>query len=1074
MIITQLALKASFVSLLRNSVYVRADNILVLFLSLILIGSGRTPLYAQLTSGSLTGTVYDSSGASVVSCTIIATSTETGAVRTVQTNSLGYYNIASLPPHLYKLTATATGFQTETSQVTVSLGQIANFDFHLAVGNTNQNIFVDASTVNLQLEKDSHELGNQLSGQTIENLPANGRNVFQALTAATNVSPYQGTVDNISYFNLGANSLTIGGSTFGTTTYLQDGVSNFNMLAKTANLQPSIESVQEVSLIQNGASARFDEPSVVNVITKDGSNRFHGRAYDYLKNASLDAIGYFAVPKPPLHYNQFGGNVGGPIVRNKLFFFFDYSGLRYSLGQTVFANVPTDAEKQGDFSQDPFTIYDPSTYNPQTGAISGFAQNKIPKTSISNFAKLYLQYYPSPTGSAIANTNYQKTAKTVTSYDAYQGRIDYTISARDNIYGAYATTNPVSISPNFTNSSIFNNASIQSATNAYVQESHTFVNNLLNISRFGYNHSNISIGPEGAGSQNFLLPYKIQNLDPDPSQWMPPVVAFSTHTGTGNPNNPNGAVQDLYEFADELNWTVGRHNMYVGGELDKINLSRFSADWPNGSFSFTGQYTSSHAASNLTGSDIADLLLGYPTAATGGTGVSTGKFHQWNVQPYFQDDWKINKILVVNLGMRYDYYSSPASDHSSVYDVLTNTTHNGTYHQNYLNLAPRIGFAYSIDSATVIHGGYGIYYTPFEYQELTFLLVHTPNFILQSNTYGLNQPTPVTSTFLANPIGSSQAPFTTALEMPTPYVQQWNLALQRSLGSNWIATLAYLGNKLTHQQLRHNPNQADVPSGPSDLSSINARRPYSYIGDVYEAADIGYANYNGLEVDLERGFTNGLSVLTNYVWSKALDISSAGNNVPEDGRNISRDYGLADFNSAQVFKLSSVYELPVGDGKRFLGGRNWFDKAIIGGWKVSEILTVQSGLPFSVSATDLSSTGAYHAQRANQICNGNHPANQSINKWFNTACYVQPAAGQLGNERKNNIIGPRTANIDVSFFKDFPFMNEKSVQFRSDFFDVFNHPLLGLPSASVSAPTYGQITSIGGARIIQLSLKLSF
>ncbi len=1063
----------SWLLILIRRVHAHSSKTLLLNLIAILWWLLCGPIYAQVTSGSLTGTVYDSSDAAVVSCTVTATSVATGTVRTVQTNALGYYNIPSLQPDLYTVIATVAGFQTESSQITVSLGQISSFDFHLKVGSNTQIVSVEASSSALQLERESHQIGNLLSGQTIENLPANGRGVFQALTAATNVGSFSG--GNVGYYNLGANSLTIGGTTYGTTTYLQDGVSNFNLLAKTANLQPSIESVQEVSLIQNGASARFDEPSVVNVITKGGTNGFHGRAYDYLRNDSLDAVGYFNVPKPPLSYNQFGANIGGPIIKNKLFFFFDYAGLRYDLGQTLFANVPTAAERGGDFSQDAFTIYDPATYNLQTGAIAAFPGNKIPANRISNFATLFLPYYPLPTASAISHTNFQKNATNTTTYNSYLGRLDYSVRPNDTIYGAYETTDPITVAPNFTTSSIFNSESLQAARNAYVQETHIFTPSLLNIARFGYNYSDISVTLQGAGKQNYIAPYGLQNLHPEPSQYMPPVVTLASHSGEGQPNFPNGGVQDLYQYADELDWTVGRHYIYIGGELDRLILSRFSADWPNGSYTFTGQYTSNHNSRKLAGgNDIADLLLGYPTSATGGSGVSTGEFSQWNVSPYIQDDWRVTSKLVLNLGVRYDFYGSPASARSSVYQVSTNTTHDGTYHQNYLNLAPRIGFAYSSGNSTVVHGGYGIYYTPFDYQELTFLLVHAPNFILQSNTYPLGAPTPVTNTFLANPTSSSQAPFTTSLLMPTPYVQQWNLSLQRSIGSNWVATLSYLGNKFTHQQLRHNPNQARVPSSPSDKSSIQSRRPYSYIGDVYEAADIGYANYNGLEAELERRFAAGLSILTSYVWSKALDIQSAGNASPEDGRNIALDYGPADFNSAQIFKLSSVYELPVGTGKSFLASDKWFSRTLIGGWRVSNLLTVSSGLPFSVSATDLSGTGAYHAQRANQLCNGNHPAHQSIAHWFNTACYVQPGVGELGNEGKNNIVGPRTTNIDISLFKNFAFMKDKSVQFRSDFFDAFNHPLLGTPSASVTAPTYGQITSIAGARAIQLSVKLTY
>lgn len=424
---------------------------------------------------------------------------------------------------------------------------------------------------------------------------------------------------------------------------------------------------------------------------------------------------------------------------------------------------------------------------------------------------------------------------------------------------------------------------------------------------------------------------------------------------------------------------------------------------------------------------------------------------------------------MLNLGLRYDYYSSPTAANSSVYDVYSNTTHLGSYRQNYLNLAPRLGFAYTINETTVLHGGYGIYYTPFQYQMLTFLLVHPPNFLLQNITYALNNPVYAANSFSANPTGSSMAPFTLALHMPTPYVQEWNLSVQRSIGAHWVATLSYLGNKFTHQQIRHNPNQA------IDLGYNVSTRPYSYVGDVYEGADIGYANYNAGQLDLVRQFANGLSVQTSYVWSKALDVQSSGAIPPTNGRNISLDYGLSDYNPEQTFKISGVYQLPFGPGRQYLASNNWVNRQIIGGWQFSGILTVFSGLPFSTSAPDLSGSGTYHAMRANEVCNGNSRAPHTFAQWFNTACYVSPLAGQLGNEHKNNLIGPRNTNFNVSLMKQFPLWKERTLQFRSDFFDALNHPLPQAPSASIAnAGTFGHVTTVLGARSIQFSLKLAF
>jgi hypothetical protein len=385
-----------------------------------------------------------------------------------------------------------------------------------------------------------------------------------------------------------------------------------------------------------------------------------------------------------------------------------------------------------------------------------------------------------------------------------------------------------------------------------------------------------------------------------------------------------------------------------------------------------------------------------------------------------------------------------------------------------------VGFAFALDSNTVLHGGYGIYYSPFQYNQLQFLMINEPNFYLQLNTYSLASPTPVTSTFSANPTLSAEAPFTIQRDLKTPYVQQWNLAVEHRLSKNWVATIAYLGNKSDHLQIRQNPNQASLPTNPSNPTSIQSRRPFPWVGDVYQIASIGYGNYNALEASIERHFTSGFSLSSNFVWSRSLDALNNGAANPQYGPDVQAEYGLSDFNAGKVFKISGIYELPVGRGRAFLDKSNALTEGVLGGWEASGLLTSQSGLPFNATATDLSNTGGDHAQRANQLCNGNRPQDQSIQHWFNTACYVQTGVGQFGSEERDNILGPSQTNLDLSLFKSIALREGTSLQLRADLFSALNHPLLGVPTASVTSSTYGQITSIAGARVIQFSLKFLF
>lgn len=1030
--------------------------------------------FAQTTTGSIVGTAYDSTGAVIPNCQITATNLSNHEVRDVTSNQAGYYVVPSLPPGPYQLTAKAPGFAQTSTQITVMLGNAANFDFHLQTGSVTQNIQVSALSSALQLNTSSHQVDAQLATHSLENMPANGRDVFQVLLSLPNVSPFQNTPGPVSNFKTTTNSLAIGGSATGMTSFLQDGVTNIAMLTKTANFQPPIEATQEVSILENGASAQYDEPSVVNVITKTGSNGIHGRLYDYLQNDIFNAIGYFKRPQPPLRYNQFGANMGGPIVKNKVFFFFDYAGLRNSTGTTLYADVPTAAERQGDFSQDSFTIYDPATYNPQTGGISAFPSNKIPVGQISTFANQYMKYFPLPTGSSVKGQNFQENVTNTSTYDSFLAKADYNLDRNDTLHGAFETTNPAIFIPRFSTSADFNYINDQTAKNAYLQETHIFSTTLVNVAKMGYNESNIFY--RDVGNKDYVSLFGLANLHPLPSQYQPPAVSFTAHSGLGDPGSPQGALQRLFEFSDDVDITHGNHYIYTGIVLDKLDFNGNWGIWNNGQYTFNGQFTSNHASHPSGGSDLADMLLGFPSAAEGGTGVTIANFQQWNVLPYIQDDWKIARNLTLNLGLRYDYYGAPAdaSGHSNVYDVATNSNHPGTFHQEYLTFAPRFGFAYALSHGMALHGGYGIYYSPFQYNQLQFMMINEPNFFLQLNTYPIASPTPVTETFLAHPSLSAEAPFTIQLHMKTPYVQQWNLAIQKSIGSQWIATISYIGNRATHLEIRRNPNQATPPSNPSNPGTIQSRRPYSWVGDVYEIASVAYGNYNGLMGELERSFANGITFSTNYVWSKALDSLSNGAEQPQYGPDVQAEYGLSDFNAAQVFKASGIYQLPFGPGRQFLNHKNWFSTQTVGGWQAGGILTVQSGLPFNASASDLSDTGAYHSQRANQICNGNKPQSQSFNHWFNTACYVQPGVGQLGNERRDNLIGPRTTNLDMSFSKAFAIPESTSLQFRADLFDSLNHPLPGVPVSAVTSPSYGEITNIPGARIVQFSLKFVY
>ncbi len=1035
--------------------------------------------WGQATTGSIDGIVTDSSGAVLTNASVTVTNEDTGAIRSAVADNSGLYMFQHLQPGRYKVAISASGFTQLETELVVVINQASRWDATLKPGSADSTVIVTDTAALIDTE--SHQLAATIGMERIENMPA--RSVFASIAYDTNVSSFPGVGTNnyndIAYFGQQNNALVIGGSAYGTTGFLQDGVSNFNYLTKTANYEPSVEATQEVSLIRNGASARFDSPNIVDVQTKSGTNSFHGRLYDFLRNDAMNAIGEIKQDKPPVRYNQFGGNVGGPILRNRLFFFFDYAGQRDHSSELGTALVPTAAERSGDFSALSTPIYDPATYDPATGAISPFANNKIPSERIVDFAKAFLTYFPAPTPTSVAGENFQKTLKTSNNYDSYLIRVDYTLGKKDTIYGAFMRTNPTTTGETFSTDPLFDSQALNYSTNAYIEETHVFSPQLVNLFRVGYNRGKIYVTLAGVGSENFAEKFGLTALADTPlGQSFPPTVSFTGgYDGLGNPTLPQGALQNLYQYSDELTFTHGRHTIYAGAELDRLQFNGNWVIYNNGGFSFNGQYTSDHTTEQNGGNPIADLLLGYPYNAYAGIGSTLSAFREYNFMPYVQDDWRLSRRLTLNLGIRYDYYESPSDkgNHSNVYDITTNTNHPGTYRQTYDNVAPRVGFAYGVSPNTSIHGGYGIYYTIPQYNELQFLMANTPNLTVESNTFTAAQAVPVADTISATPSSSVQAPFTSALHMATGYVQERNLSIQHSFRQNLIAEVSYLGSSASHMMRRINPNQAYLPTDPSNPASLSDRRPYAWVGDVLEIANIAKANYNGLEGSVRGTYGKGRSFFASYIYSKALDNASSEAETPENVHDLKSEYGLATFNQKYVFKAGGQTPLPiVGRSGTLIQTGSKLANEAFGGWDLSGALQVIAGMPFNTSASDLSNTGGYHAVRSNSTCNGNQVSHRSLNSWFDTSCYTQPEVYQFGTETRDDLIGPRNTQIDLALFKTFPLSETRSVIFRADTFGALNHPLPSLPNANITATNAGTITEFSGARVLEVSLKFAF
>ncbi len=1038
-------------------------------------------LNAQFNLGTLKGTVADPNGAAVARCQVSVTSNTDGSVRQAATDDTGSYTVPSLQAGPYTVSAQAPGFSQARSQVVIAVDKTVTADLQLSLGNISQKVEVNETASPVEVEKDTHEISTVISTKDFQNLPSNGRNFLNIASVGTGAQSagdaFVAAGGPAANFGSVSHEIILAGQFVGSTTFLQDGVVNVNLLTQTANIVPSMESIQETNVESTGMSARFATPGVVNVITKRGSNTFHGTVYDYLENDFLNARNFFAATRPTLRYNQFGGNLGAPILRDKLFAFFDYAGQRQTNYVVSRSRVPTLLERQGNFQGSASNIYDPATYNAATGAISPFPGNTIPSNRFSSFGTRYLSYFPQPNIPLANGINYITNLGNTTNYDQYLGRMDYNISSKDTLSGTVQTSDSPVLQPSIVNG-LFGIQYQMSGKNAFLQEVHIFSPRLLNIARIGYNRSVLFLSQQGIGAQDYVAQFGLQNLNLPASISIPPQATITGCCSLGSPTNPQGGTQNLFQYADEVNWTVGHHQIYIGTEVDRLQFNGTWILYNGGSYSFTGLYTGNHLTGTRQqlGPGLADLLLGYASSASGGQGIPSGAFRETDVGAYIQDDWKVNSKLTLNLGLRYQYFQ-PTQDKwgkAAIFNLASGTSTPGTWKSNSLNFGPRVGLAYALRDDTVIRAGFGIYFNQQPYNFLQFLIANPPNYSLQSVTLTAASPVPVTNLFVANPTKSAQSPFTEASVMPTPYVEQWNFGIQHSFGSKMMAQINYVGNGSHHQPLRLNANQA--VQDPTNTVALNVRRPYPNTGDVFGQYNIQNANYHSLQASAQYRFGSGFSLRANYTWSKAMDIADAGATLPSNGLDAAgSSYGPANFDRTHVFSALYTYELPIGVGKPWLSGMGWLSKQVLGGWQVSGITTLQSGLPFLVTATDLSNTGGIHTQVADRVCNGNLPSDKrSIAAWFTTSCFTQPSAGRLGNSGRDILRAPGSANFDLSAFKRFPFGEQRWVQFRTDFFNAFNHPNFTTGNQALTSSTFGQLTTATSARLIQMSLQVVF
>jgi hypothetical protein len=1055
-----------------------------------------TATFAQVDTGTIAGSVRDSAGAGVVSATVTFVEISTNATAKTQTNAVGDYASPPLRPGNYKVTADASGFKTQTwNTVTLRVQDRLRVDFNMAVGSVSENVVVTAETPNIQT--DTSSLGEVVSTTQINQLPLNGRDYIQLATLTTGVvRTSSGTNGNTGGSSTGGLNSFVANGTRGTlNNFLLDGIDNNSNDNGGVVLRTNVDAIQEFKLQTNSYSAEFGRSggAVVNAITKSGTNSYHGNLFEFFRNSALDARDYFEDPtekKASFKQNQFGGTFGGPVIKNKLFFFGDYQGTSIRNPLTWVSTVPSLAERVGDFS-DPSepVIYDPATGLP-------FPGNRIPANRIDPVAQAFMNLYPVANQSGQGN-NFIISPTEQDRINQWDVRMDYNTSQRDQFFVRYSQSGRKDVRPaplpglaNGGDSSTgVGHEDTQGASVGYTR---TFTPRTVNEVRVGFNYVHIRRGVPAGG--NNLPPPELQvpGVPNDPRVNGLTLFSPNGFRRVGDPSfAPTILASQERQITDVLTLVRGGHTLKLGGEMrwSQFNISQEAA--PRGRFSFTGQFTQNQADGSG-GSSLADMLLGLPISARISTVIAM--YNRQHVPSLFvQDDWKVNRRLTLNLGVRYDYFSPIVEAHNrqSNFDYTTGTLiqagQNGASDAlvttDKANFSPRIGFAWTpTDSAeTVVRGAYGIFFSGQEIRtaaplQLAYNLpfFYEPAFVSDGVTpvVTVSQGFPTLNPSLAiNPSVTS-----VDSRLHTPYYQSWNLAVQRALPAAISLELAYAGSKGTHLQAVTDQNQDPTP-GPGD---VQARRPFPQFGSFTSIQNRGNSIYHSFQVKGEKRLSHGLYFLSAFTWSKVInDLPEicCASPFPQDSYNLAAERGPADFDQKLRWVFSFDYELPFGGSRSHISNRAL--DAVVGGWHVGGIYTLASGFPFSpLLGFDPSNTGTQVAVRPDQLRNGNLPSgDRSPSRWFDIDAYVPPSSFAFGNARRNSLIGPGQNVFDGSLRKEFALTESQRLEFRAEFFNAFNHPNFAQPDNFIDdgPGVAGTISSIAiPMRQIQLGLKYNF
>jgi hypothetical protein len=1064
------------------------------------------PVYAQNQSASLSGTITDASGAAAPHAALRLVNSDTGESYSAASNESGNYNFPLLKPGRYGLTAELAGFkQVQRTGIVLETGVPARVDLRLEVGAITDRVTVEAEAPLVQ--SDTAAVGSVVENKTIIDMPLIDRRAAQLAKLSGFV------VQN----NTGSTpQFSMAGGRGSNANWRMDGGNNNNVLLGVSGLgfDPPLDSLQDFNVSISNYSAELGRSGggVVLMTTKSGTNELHGSAYEYFRNTDLNTRSFFSSTIPILHYNLFGVSIGGPIRKNKTFFFFNYEGIRQTNQTTHILNIPSPAEVRGDFSADSYVVRDPTT-----AARAPFPGNIIPASMMDPVGAKVAAFYPAPNiaGRPAGNSNFVGNTSALNPNNIFVGRVDHTIRDSDRVYGRVLRSGgPVNDTPIYTIAGADDFSRYQ--VNGYLNLSATWVHNLsstaLNEMRYTYDRRKYidETGGTGSGLNGKL---GIPGVDP---------TFFARFTIAGLEGFGGTTEEERFQtpitgndFSDTFTLIRGNHQVKFGFEWRNSTNADIDRQQSGGIFTFNNV---------ATGSSLAALLLGWADSAQVNGSLPINS-RAATYGSFAQDDWRVSSRLTLNIGLRWDvdvprwetanrqnsFDTTAINPVSGTPGVVTWSGRNGlskyAHNFDYRDFGPRLGFAYRAGDKWVIRGGGGIVYTG-EYDQATPTSAQlgftaaanyvspdnglTPAVLLKNGIPPVVLPTEqqLTPGYGAVPPGkaaNTSVDFFVPTDRQVGYLEQFNLNIQRELTNNLLLEVGYLCTLGHHLPA---PAALTIDQVPPELmgpGNAQVRRPFPQFSNVTEdSPDIGNSNYHGMNVKVEKRYSMGLNFQANYTFSKFIDDVASRNGldgVASDYQNVYNrraDRGLSGYDIAHRFVFSSVWELPIGRGKP-LDLKNRFLNQMLGGWSTGYIAVIQTGPPYGVVELTNTTNAFSPSLRPNVVGNASLGGGRSkaaqLAEWFNTAAFAAPAFYSFGDAGRTDGYGPGLVNMDISILKDFFITERHRLEFRTEILNFLNHANFANPVVAQGNAAFGQVISLepgNQSRIVQFGLHYRF